>query len=182
MSNNDFVKVKDIMTKKMVTLDPDDGLDKATKLFEEYNYDGFPVVNEEKKLIGIVTAYDMVSQSYATHLPTLLNILEDIYSKKADEGILKEQFERLKTIKIRDMMNEDPLVVGPDVRVEDLAKEFIQHHRVNPIPVIDSDKKLLGVVSRFDILRFFDEKYFYKMLEESGHQGILQRLERFNAQ
>ncbi|OGM97409.1 MAG: hypothetical protein A2817_00650 [Candidatus Yanofskybacteria bacterium RIFCSPHIGHO2_01_FULL_39_8b] len=178
--SNELVKVKDIMTKKIVALGPDDGLDRATQLFEQFNYDGFPVVNEENKLIGIVTAYDMVSQSYATHLPSLLNILEDVYSKKADEGMLKEQFQRVRAVKVRDMMNEDPLVVGPDIRVEDLAKEFIQHHRVNPIPVIDSDKKLLGVVSRFDILRFFDEKYFYKMLEESGHQGILQRLERFN--
>ncbi len=180
MSNTDAVKVKDIMTKKIVALRPDDGLDKATNLFEEHNFDGFPVINEEGVLLGIVTAYDMVSQSYATHLPSLINILEDIYNRKADEGILREQFDRVKTIKVRDMMNEDPLVVGPDVRVEDLAKEFIQHHRVNPIPVINSDKKLLGVVSRFDILRFFDEKYFYKMLEESGHEGILKRLERFD--
>lgn len=168
------------MTSKIVALNPDDGLERATQLFEEHNFDGFPVVNEEGKLLGIVTAYDMVSQSYATHLPTLLNILEDVYNKKADEKTFKEQFDKVRTVKIRDMMNVDPLVVGPDVRVEDLAKEFIQHHRVNPIPVIDSDKKLLGVVSRFDILRFFDEKYFYKMLEDSGHQGILKRLERFN--
>jgi CBS domain-containing protein len=160
MSNDEVVKVKNIMTKKIIALNPDDGLDKATKLFEQHNFDGFPVINEEGILLGIVTAYDMVSQSYATHLPSLINILEDIYSKKADEDILKQQFERVRTIKVRDMMNEDPLVVGPDVRVEELAKEFIQHHRVNPIPVIDDSKKLLGVVSRFDILRFFDEKYF----------------------
>ena len=173
---SEIVKVQDIMTKKIVALRPDDSLDKATKLFEEHNFEGFPVVNEDGKLLGIVTAYDMVSQSYATHLSPLFNILEDIYSKKADEKILKEQFESIKIIKIRDMMNDDPLVIGPDVRVEDLAKEFIQHHRVNPIPVIDDDKKLLGVVSRFDIIRFFDERYFHKMLEESGHEGILKRL------
>ena len=178
--NNDTVKVKDIMTKKLATLGPDDSIEKATQLFEEYKYDGFPVVNQEGKLLGIVTAYDMVSQSYATHLPSLLHIIETVYKEKTDENILKEHFEKVRMVKIRDMMNIDPLVIGPDVRVEDLAKEFIQHHRVNPIPVIDSDKKLLGVVSRFDIIRFFDEQYFNKMLAESGHEGILQRLGRFN--
>ena len=50
---NEIVKVSDIMTKKLITLDPDDGLDKATKLFEEYKYDGFPVVNKEGNLLGI---------------------------------------------------------------------------------------------------------------------------------
>ena len=177
--SNEIVKVRDIMTKKgIVLLDPDDSLEKATKLFEEYQYDGFPVVNNEGRLLGIVTAYDMVSQSYATHLSPLVNILESIYKKEADEQVLRDHFNRIRTIKIRDMMNDDPLVIGPDVRVEDLAKEFIQHHRVNPIPVIDVDKKLLGVVSRFDIIRFFDEKYFHKMLQESGHGGVLQRLGR----
>lgn len=177
---HDTVKVKDIMTKKIVSLGPDDSLERATRLFEDYKYDGFPVVNEDGKLLGIVTAYDMVSQSYATHLPSLLHIIENVYKDKTDANILQEHFDRIRMVKIRDMMNLDPLVIGPDARVEDLAKEFIQHHRVNPIPVIDSDKKLLGVVSRFDIIRFFDEAYFNKMLVESGHQGILQRLERFN--
>jgi len=178
MSNNESVKVSDIMTKKIIALGPDDSIERATKLFEEHNFEGFPVINEEGKLLGIVTAYDMVSQSYATHLPSLIGILENIYTQKADEKDLKAQFDKVKGIKIREMMNVDPLVVGPEVRVEDLAKEFIQHHRVNPIPVIDSDKKLLGVVSRFDIIRFFDEKYFNKMLQDSGHGGVLKRLDR----
>lgn len=176
--NSETVKVLDIMTKNVATLDPEDSLEKATQLFEQFKYDGFPVVNKDGRLLGIVTAYDMVSQSYATHLPSLVGILEDIYSGKADDQKLKDQFGIVRSIKVRDMMNEDPLVIGPDVRVEDLAKEFIQHHRVNPIPVIDPDKKLLGVVSRFDIIRFFDEQYFHKMLAESGHGGVLQRLGR----
>jgi len=175
---SDIVKVKDMMTKKVITLDPDDGLDKATQLFEDHNYDGFPVVNKDNVLIGIVTAYDMVSQSYATHLPSLINILENVYMEKASKEALAEHFDRVRSVKVRDMMNEDPLVVGPEIRVEELAKEFIQHHRVNPIPVIDINKKLIGVVSRFDIIKFFDEQYFHKMLIESGHKGILQRLGR----
>jgi CBS domain-containing protein len=175
MAEHDIVKVKDIMTKNVVALKPDDGLDKATQLFEDPNHDGFPVVNDDGKLIGLVTAYDMVSQSYAIHLPSLLHILE---TTESEGGTLQQQFERVKNIKVRDMMNEDPLVVGPEVRVEDLAKEFIQHHRVNPIPVVDADKKLLGIVSRVDIIKFFDRQYLNKILQESGHDGILQRLDR----
>ena len=175
----DILKVKDIMTSGWIaTLNPHDSLIHAAKLFGQYNYDGFPVVNEDGKLLGLVTAYDMVTQSYAIHLPPLINILAYAYKNQANEQKLKDQFAIVKTIKVRDMMNEDPLIVGPEVRVEDLAKEFIQHHRVNPIPVLDLDKKLLGVVSRFDIIRFFDEKYFHKMLVESGHGGVLQRLGR----
>lgn len=165
------------MTKDVVTFDPDDSLGKATRLFEQYKYDGFPVINKEGKLLGIVTAYDMVSQSYATHLPSVINILENMGNNSNGGDNLKAQFSRIGEIKIRDMMNEDPLVIGADVRIEDLAKEFLEHHRVNPIPVINSEKKLLGVVSRFDIVRFFDAEYLQKILIKSGHEEILNRLE-----
>ena len=178
MSNNEFVRVKDMMTKKVTSLSPDDGLDRAAELFDDPSHDGFPVVNADGKLVGIVTAYDMVSQSYATHLPPLLHILESLYNNKAEKKEFEEHFDRIKTIKIRDMMNEDPLVVGPEVSIEDLAKEFLQHHRVNPIPVVDADRNLLGIVSRSDLIRFFDQKYLHNMLVESGHEGILQRLGR----
>src|SRR3989344_5347436 len=122
MSSHNIVKVADIMTDKLITLNAEDNLEKATQLFEKYNYDGFPVVNEEGILLGIVTAYDMVSQSYATHLPSLLHILDH---------------------------------------------------------ALPDDNSGQAIRERFDILRFFDENYFYKMLEDSGHQGILKRLERF---
>ena len=171
------VTVENIMTKEVISLEPNDSIEKATELFEKHNFDGFPVV-EEGKLVGIVTAYDMVNESYATHLPLLAEILEDISNDKKDRKHLEEQFKKVKSIKIKDMMNIDPLVVRFDVSVEELAKEFIQHHRVNPIPVVDADKNLLGIVSRFDILRFFDEKYFNKVLQASGHEGILRRLAR----
>src|SRR3989338_4357245 len=125
-SEHDIVRVKDIMTKKVITFSPDDSLERATQLFEEHKFDGFPVINEEGNLIGIVTAYDMVSQSYATHLPSLLHIIEDANKDKTDRNILRNHFDKVRTVKIRDMMNLDPLVIAPDVRVEDLAKEFIQ--------------------------------------------------------
>src|SRR3990167_2599570 len=99
--SNEVVKVRDIMTKDITTLDPDDSLEKTTKLFEQFKFDGFPVVNKEGRLLGIVTAYDMVSQSYATHLPSLLNILEDISKEKADKSNLSDHFEKLKDIKVR---------------------------------------------------------------------------------
>ena len=75
-------------------------------------------------------------------------------------------------------MNIDPLVVGPDVEVDNLAKEFAQHHRVNPIPVVDNERRLLGIVSRYDLIRFFNEKYVKKIMGDKDHGGILQRLER----
>ena len=79
-------------------------------------------------------------------------------------------------------MNPDPLVVGPGITVEAVAKEFVMHHRVNPIPVVDASRKLMGVVSRYDVIRFFNEQYLHRVLKgkEEGHEGVLRRLSRVN--
>src|SRR3989338_9673377 len=95
------VKVKDVMTKDVISFDPDDSLGVATRLFEQYKYDGFPVINKEKKLLGIVTAYNMISQSYATHLPSVITILENINNNKTGHNNLKEQFDRVGEIRVR---------------------------------------------------------------------------------
>lgn len=176
----EVVKVSDIMIRRVITLTPQDTLEAAAQLFDEYNYDGFPVVDTDRKLVGILTAYDMVNQSSMIHLPTLISIIEQIYTDKADRKTLESHFQKLKKIKIQEIMNIDPLVISPDIKIEDLAKEFARHHRVNPIPVINGERKLLGVVSRYDIIRFFDERYFNRVLEDAGHDGILQRLARFD--
>ncbi|MDP3697656.1 MAG: CBS domain-containing protein [Candidatus Taylorbacteria bacterium] len=52
-------------------------------------------------------------------------------------------------------MNKEPLTLDPDIPYDDVIKLFREHHRVNPIPVIDKDRKVLGVISRFDVLRPF---------------------------
>src|SRR3989344_4160975 len=123
--------VKDVMAKKVISVEPDMPLIKAAQIIMEHSFDGVPVVDEENKLVGILTEYDLIEKSSSIHLPTFQKILE----------------------KLKDVMNEDPLTLAPETSFDEMVKTFREHHRVNPIPVIDKDKKVIGVVSRFDVLK-----------------------------
>ncbi len=177
-NEKEVARVSDIMRVGAITVSPEDSLEYAAELFEKYNYDGFPVIDHDKKLVGIVTGYDMILQGSGMHLPTILNIMKQASESRVDNRALDDHFKKLREIKIREVMNVDPLVVDPEVKVEDLAKEFAQHHRVNPIPVVDKDRRLLGIVSRYDLIKFFNQQYFKKVMNDTGHGGILERLER----
>ena len=50
-------------------------------------------------------------------------------------------------------MNREPLVLKDDSAFDEVIAAFITHHRVNPIPIVDGDNKVVGIVSRFDVLR-----------------------------
>ena len=160
------LKVKDIMTSGWIaTLHPDDNLIHAAKLFGEYNYDGFPVIQKDKTLVGILTGYDMVSDSIYIHLSGLEEILEKKNKdRKEERSELEEHFKKIGSVTVKEVMNSDPLTVTPEMGINNLAKEFIKHHRVNPIPVVDGENKLLGVVSRYDLIKFLDFKYLEKVL------------------
>lgn len=152
------------MTREVLSVGAEDSLDLVAQLFEKYDYDGMPVIGESRKVLGIITAYDMILQSTGMHLPTVLSIMEKISVNRADRKELDEHFEKLKQIRAKQIMNPKPLTIGPEVAIEDAAKLFAEHHRVNPLIVVDGGGALIGVLSRYDVIRFFNERYFQRVI------------------
>ena len=159
-----LTQVKDIMTRDVLTVKPDDSLELLADLFNKYDYDGIPVVDDSKTLLGIVTGYDMVVQSSGLHLPTVLNIMKQIAVDRADKKELDAHFARLRQIKVSQVMNNNPLTITPEAALDEAAKLFAEHHRVNPLCVSGPDGKLQGLLSRYDIIRFFNQSYFLRSL------------------
>ncbi|OGF67236.1 hypothetical protein A3I27_04555 [Candidatus Giovannonibacteria bacterium RIFCSPLOWO2_02_FULL_43_11b] len=145
--------VKDVMVKEVVSVQPDTPLLKAAQIIMEHNFDGVPVVDKENKLVGILTEYNLIEKSSSIHLPTFQKILENLKVLKQDSAEFQKEVKEVSALKVKDVMNNDPLTLAPEASFEEMIKTFREHHRVNPIPVIDKDKKVIGVVSRFDVLK-----------------------------
>lgn len=156
--------VEKIMTQNPATVGPDDSVVYVAKILNQRGFNGLPVVDKENKLVGIITEYDLVSKGDAMHLPTLINILGNVDFYKKDKSLIKDDLKKMLTLKVKDIMNREPLAVKSNATLQELADLFAHHHKVNPIPVVDSDNKILGIVSRFDIVKFF--------VDESGHREI----------
>lgn len=156
--------VKDIMTKEVVSVFPETSLFEAAKILYKNRFTGLPVIDRNNILVGIMTEYDLVNMESdtPTHIPTLQKMFQTIPA----EGGQEKEIEELFLLKVMDVMNSDPLVVSKDATLEETIKIFKEHHRVNPIPVIDSQKRVVGIVSRSDLVKFFTE--FPATLERSA--------------
>ena len=152
-----MLTVKDIMTKEVVCVAPDTMLADAARLIMEKNFDGVPVVDQDKKVVGILTQYDLISKGSALHLPTMQYILEHMAVFKKDKKQFQENIQEITSLRVRDVMNSDPLTFQAQDTYAEAVRVFCDHHRVNPIPVVDAQKHILGVVSRYDILKSFQE-------------------------
>lgn len=146
------VLAKDIMTKEVMSVTPETTLLDVAKILAEHNFDGVPVIDKENHLVGLVTEYDLINKTSAVHLPTLQIVLRNLPEFRKEEAHFQEE---ILNLKVSDIMNKEPLTLTPDTSYDEVIRLFKDHHRVNPIPVVDKNKKVLGVISRFDVLRPF---------------------------
>jgi len=152
-SNGMEHNIKDIMTTKVVSVSPDTFLKSAIDILFEKRFNGLPVVDSDGFLIGIFTEFDTIIAGASIHWPAFKRVNEDrAYS--TNKELMKEDLGKVLNMTVKDVMNTEPLTVGENTPIEDVMKAFGEHHKVNPIPVVSEDKKLVGIVSRHDILRF----------------------------
>jgi CBS domain-containing protein len=160
------IKISDVMTTEVVAIDVNDTLDIIAQLFEKYDFDGMPVIDSDRTLRGVISAYDMILQSSEVHLPTMLKLIDQIGREKGDKRALEEHFGKLRDIKATSIMNPKLVTVRPDVPLEEAAKLFADYPKVSPLCVVDDAGKLVGIISHYDVIKFFNEAYLRRVVQK----------------
>jgi CBS domain-containing protein len=122
-------KVKDIMTKTVVTIEANKTVSEATALMTENNVSNL-IVMKDVTPIGIVTERDFVRKVLAKNKPP--------------------------TIKISEIMSTPLRVIDPDAPIKEAARKMIRKG-IRRLPVIH-DNKLVGIVTTTDIAKQLSKK------------------------
>ncbi len=142
--------VRDIMTTSVITVTPDTSIKEFVKLLERNRINGAPVVDENSRLVGIVTEADVVDQSRKIHIPSFFNFMDSVIFLE-DPSILEKEIKKMTGTKVRDIMTEEVKTVTPDTPVQEVATLMADKH-FNTIPVVDGDK-VVGIVGRWDVVK-----------------------------
>jgi acetoin utilization protein AcuB len=127
------------MTRKVITIDQEATIFDARELLAGNKIRHLPIIDKERRLIGIITDRDIRSV-----LP---------YNSLIEHSGEKEN-ERISKIKVNDIMTKDPISISPTYTIQD-ALLLIQKSKVGALPVVDDDHKLKGIISVRDLLRAF---------------------------
>lgn len=147
--------VEDIMVTDVLAVHPDTSLIEAAQILTKYNFSGLPVVDKSERLVGLLTEYDLIEKGTAVHLPTLLAVLQSVPFYKDEADIMLPEAKKLLSLKVQDVMNDDPMTIPPEASVEDAVEIFSHHHAINPVPVVAKEGQLVGILARFDIVKLF---------------------------
>jgi CBS domain-containing protein len=146
--------IEQFMSRDVAVAYPHTPLLEAAHTMAVNGFTGLPVVDNDRRVVGILTEYDLVTKGSTIHLPTFLNLMQHIDVYRKDSGLIKGELEKILQLKVGDVMNNDPLVLTADIRFSDAAHVFAEHHKVNPIPIVDAQRQLVGILSRSDIVQF----------------------------
>lgn len=131
-------------------------------------FNGVPVVDESSFLVGIITEYDFISKGSPIYFSPLGRILKELQPYTTDEKKIEEKIKEMLSSEAFYIMNTQPITLSPDNSITETADLFLRHHRINPIPVVDNDGRLVGLVSRSDLIKLYlDPSFWKRMLEEA---------------
>jgi CBS domain-containing protein len=145
-----MLKVKDIMTKEVITVSPETEIAQAAELLLTNRINGVPVINESGELVGILCQSDLIAQQKNIPIPSLFTLLDGYISLTLSKRLDKE-VEKIAATKAADAMTPDPVTVSPDTGIEDVAALMVEKN-YHTLPVVDAGK-LVGIVGKEDILK-----------------------------
>lgn len=141
------------MTKEVITVKPETKVTEVARILYERNFNGLPVVDDSGAVLGLITQADLLTKdSFGTHIPSFIKMLVDFQAIKTAEGEERKGIENILRIDAQSVMDTGYVSIFPQASVTELLGIF-NKKQVNPVLVIDENKKMKGIVSRSDIMK-----------------------------
>lgn len=144
-------KVGSVMTTEVVRAEYGTPFKEVARLLGEHRISGLPVVDEEERVIGVVSETDLMVRQAGT---------PDPYEPKKRFRFTeltpsaRKQATKSRARTAGQLMTEPPVTVHADDTIVEAARTMAQHH-VQRLPVLDEEQRLVGIVTRGDLLRVF---------------------------
>jgi CBS domain-containing protein len=143
------IRVRSLMTRDVVAISPETSVGEIARLMWEHAISGVPVIDQQRRVIGIVTEFDLIAREASFNAPLYVPFL-DAFFKVPGTGD-ETQLRKILATKAAEIMSSPAVTIGPEETIEALAT-LMHRRRVNPVPVVDEEGGLLGIVSRSDLI------------------------------
>lgn len=144
--------VKDVMSRDIITVTRDETLADLIDKFLKYNYHTLPVIDDQKKILGVVNSEDIM-KIFLPHNPLLEKLLKSTHLHNVEEeDILEADLPKDlgASVKVSDIMNTHVINIEDDKTIAD-ARRLMKLHNIERIPVT-KDSILIGFITLFDII------------------------------
>jgi acetoin utilization protein AcuB len=130
------VNVSSMMTARVVTVEMDDRLEVVRQIFDRLNFHHLLVVDERKKLVGVVSDRDLL-KALSPHVGTAAETARDLATLNK---------------RVHQIMSRTLFTLHPHATVNEAVQLFLDQ-RISCIPIVDDEFKPAGILSWRDVMK-----------------------------
>jgi CBS domain-containing protein len=142
--------VTQIMRSDVPVVSPNATIGETARILVEHGVPGVAVV-ENNKVIGIITEADLIAREADVEVPTPVPFLDAIFLADAGPDF-DEEMRKVTAVNARQLMTSPVISIRSSATLTEVATLMVER-RINPIPVLDDDLQVVGLVSRSDLVR-----------------------------
>lgn len=144
--------VADVMSRDPIVVKPEAPLQDVIKILAERRISGVPVVDETGKLVGVISETDLMWQETGVTPPAYIMLLDSVIYLENPAKYERELHKALGQTVGEVMTSKGLMTVKPDKPLREAAQ--IMHDRaIHRLPVVDDSEKVIGILTRGDIVR-----------------------------
>jgi CBS domain-containing protein len=160
--------VRDVMTTRVIWVKKNASFREMAAALREHRVSAFPVVDDDGKVIGVVSEADLLTKE-------ALGIDPDGMPGMITGPLRRKEHIKALGITAGDLMTSPPVTVAPEDTVEHAARLMFRR-KVKRLPVVDGSAHLVGIISRADVLAVFsrsDEEIREEIKDNIIRDGLL---------
>lgn len=142
------VKAIHIMTREVISVGRETGLIEVAELLAKFDISGIPVVTQDMAVIGVISEKDFLRRMVRSSSQNFMSVIAECLSNKGclASGINAE--------KAGDIMASPAIICHTETPLFGLSA-LMNTHKINRLPVTDEKNRLMGIISRTDLVRAY---------------------------
>lgn len=141
--------VRNAMTRDVLAVNKFDDISHAVRILSGKNISGLPVVDGEHRVVGMISEADVVSMVGSEKGHTFMDYVRHFLGRPLPERKMGHI--------VADIMTSPAITVCPDAEISE-AVRLMDAHRIRRLPVVDKEQRLVGLISRADVVRTLGKK------------------------
>lgn len=138
------MRVQDVMTKGVISISKYDPIMQVADILTEKNISGLPVVDKDRRVLGIITQADILSMIGVSREHTFKDLLKHMLGEPLPLRKMGDT--------VGDIMTAPALTIRPDANIAE-AVRIMDEKKIRRLTVVDNQNVLIGIVTRADILK-----------------------------
>ncbi len=144
--------VRQVMTTDVLTFRPTDTVESAARALSERRLGGAPVVDDDGRVVGLLEDDDLIVQETRLHFPTVISVFGAYLELPSSLHRFEDDLRKAVGATVSDVMDTDAPTCREDDTLETVATA-LHERNASRMAVVDDDGRLVGIVSRGDLVR-----------------------------